>query len=89
MAFEGPVVLAGEVRVDHAMCVTAWNLKSGTYAIPHEHRGQSDLPAHLYWQFIDDFNADAVPANVMVACAKGGTALVKPKGGDFVVVAFL
>ncbi len=31
----------------------------------------SDLPAHLYWQVID---------NMMVACAKGGTALVKPKG---------
>ena len=55
-------------------------LASGTYAIPHEHRGQSDLPAHLYWQLIGDFNADAVLASMMVACANGDTALVKPKG---------
>ena len=79
LAFEGPVVFAGEVKLDHTMCVTAWNLKSGTYAIPHRHRGQSELPDHVYWQFIGDFNPGLVGADMLVACVEGGTALVRPK----------
>ena len=28
LASEGPVVFAGEVKLDHTMCVTAWNLNN-------------------------------------------------------------
>ncbi len=79
LAFEGPVVFAGEVKLDHTMCVTAWDLKSGTFAIPRRHRGQSELPDHLYWQFIENFDPGSVGADVLLACVKGGAALVRPK----------
>ena len=47
-----PVEFAGEIEIDEAGYLAAWNLMSGTYEIPHAFAEQAGLPKNLYWRFV-------------------------------------
>ncbi len=52
LASGSPVEFAGEVKLDCNMKLLAWNLMSGTYALPGECASQAKLPMDRYWRFV-------------------------------------